>query len=94
MRTKQSTTVSMLLSALAFGVAASVGAQTVVVQPAPQTVVVQPAPDTLPPPSDSQTLIVVPPTATPVPDPAADTKCRNVIPAEYWDCVNSHNGGQ
>ena len=85
MRTKQSTTLSMLLSALAFGVAASAGAQTVVAQPAP---------DTLPPPSNSQTQIVVPPTPTPVPDPAADAKCRDVRPADYWDCVNSHNGGQ
>ena len=85
MRTKQATKLSMLLSAVAFGIAASAVAQTVVVQPAP---------DTLPPSSDSQTLIVVPPTATPVPDPAADAKCRNVVPAEYWDCVNSHNGGQ
>jgi len=98
MRTKQATILSMLLSAVAFGIAASANAQTVVVQPAPdtsaQTVVVQPAPNALPPPSDSQTLIVVPPTPTPVPDPAAGAKCRNVVPAEYWDCVNSHNGGQ
>lgn len=85
MRTKQATKLSMLLSAVAFGIAASAGAQTVVVQPTP---------DTLPPPSGSQTLIVVPPTPTPVPDPSADTKCRNVLPADYWDCVNSHNGGQ
>jgi len=98
MRTKQATTLSVLLSAIAFGIAVSASAQTVVVQPAPdtsaQTVVVQPAPDALPPPSDRQTLIVVPPTPTPVPDAAANEKCKMVIPAEYWDCVNSHNGGQ
>jgi len=85
MRTKQATTLSVLLSALAFGIAVSASAQTVVVQPAP---------DTLPPPSDRQTLIVVPPTPTPVPDAAANEKCKMVVPAEYWDCVNSHNGGQ
>jgi hypothetical protein len=72
------------LAALALGAAASAGAQTVI----------QATPDPPPPPSGGDTLLVVPPTATPVPDPAADAKCRAVIPADYWDCVNSHNGGQ
>ena len=97
MRTKQVTRLSTLMAALAFGIAGSASAQTVVVQPAPDTVVVQPPPDAVvvrPAPSSDQTMIVVPPTATPVPDPAADAKCRNVVPADYWDCVNSHNGGQ
>jgi hypothetical protein len=96
---------SALLSALALGAAASAGAQTVVVQQAtpdaiqatPDTIQTAPyttqaAPDTLPP-SDSQTLVVVPPTPTPVPDSNADAKCRMVLPQDYWDCVNSHNGG-
>jgi len=83
------------LAALALGAAASAGAQTVV-QATPDT----PPPsggDTVvvvPPPSGGDTLLVVPPTATPVPDPAADAKCRAAMPSNYWDCMNSHNGGQ
>ena len=84
---------TVLLGAIAFGAAATAGAQTVV-QVAPDTTVVQATPGTAPPPTSSDTLVVVPQTATPHPDPAADAKCRQVIPAEYWDCVNSHNGGQ
>ena len=87
---------TVFLAALALGAAASAGAQTVIQAtpdlPPPSggdTVVVVPAP-----PSGGDTLLVVPPTATPVPDPAADAKCRAVIPADYWDCMNSHNGGQ
>ena len=74
---------TVFLAALALGAAASAGAQTVI----------QATPD-LPPPSGGDRVLVVPPIATPVPDPAADAKCRAVIPADYWDCVNSHNGGQ
>jgi len=78
---KQRTILCALLSALALGTVASAGAQTVV----------QVAPDSVPPPN-SQTLIVVPPSPAPVPDPAANEKCKMVLPADYWDCVNSHNG--
>ena len=79
----QRTKLTVFLAALALGAAASAGAQTVI----------QATPD-VPPPSGGDTLLVVPPTATPVPDPAADAKCRAVMPADYWDCINSHNGGQ
>ena len=34
---------------------------------------------------------VVPPSGV---DSRADSKCRNVAPNAYWDCVNSYNGGQ
>ena len=90
----QRTKLTVFLAALALGAAASAGAQTVIVAtpdtPQPtsgNTVVVAP-------PTSGDTLLVVPPTATPAPDPAADAKCRGLIAAEYWDCVNSHNGGQ
>ena len=79
----QRTKLTVFLAALALGAAASAGAQTVI----------QAAPDT-PPSTSGDTLVVIPPTATPTPDPAADAKCRQVAPAEYWDCMNSHNGGQ
>jgi len=55
--------------------------------------VIQAAPDT-PPPTSVDTLVVIPPTATPTPDPAANAKCQQVMPVDYWDCMNSHNGGQ
>jgi hypothetical protein len=78
--TMQSTKLSALLSALALGVAASAGAQTVEIIEAPAV-------------SDGQVVIILP-APQPVPDPAAATKCQSVSPASYWDCVNSHNGGQ
>ena len=80
----QRTKLTAFLAALALGAAASAGAQSVI----------QATPDTPPPPSGGDTLLVIPPTATPVPDPAADAKCRPVLSADYWDCMNSHNGGQ
>jgi hypothetical protein len=81
----QRTKLTAFLAALALGAAVSAGAQTVVIQAAPS--------DT-PLPAGGDTLLVIPPTATPVPDPAADAKCRAVVPGDYWDCMNSHNGGQ
>ena len=80
--TKQLTILSALLSALALGATGSAGAQAVTQEATPDRL----------PPSDSQTLIVVPPSPAPVPDPAASEKCKMVLPADYWDCVNSHNG--
>ncbi|HSS71110.1 MAG TPA: hypothetical protein VLQ46_10735 [Casimicrobiaceae bacterium] len=80
----QRTKLTAFLAVLALGAAASAGAQTVVIEATPDT----------PPPTSGDVLVVVPPTATPVPDPAADAKCRAVAPIDYWDCVNSHNGGQ
>jgi hypothetical protein len=76
----QSMKLTVLLSALALGVTASAGAQTVEIIEAPvitegQVVIIAPAPQ-------------------PVPNPAAAEKCNSVSPASYWDCVNSHNGGQ
>jgi hypothetical protein len=70
----------VLLSALALGVAASAGAQTVEIIEAPAV-------------SNGQVVIIVP-APQPVPDPAAATKCQSVSSASYWDCVNSHNAGQ
>ena len=82
------------LSALALGAAVSAGAQTVIVT-TPDTPPLTPG-DTVvvapPPAASGDTLVVVPPTAMPQPDPAADAKCRGV--ADYWTCINSHNGGQ
>ena len=76
----QSMKLTVVLSALALGVAASAGAQTVEIIAAPavpegQVVIIAPAPQ-------------------PVPDPAAAEKCNSVSPASYWDCVNSQRGGQ
>jgi len=76
----QSVKLTVLLSALALGVAASASAQTVEIIAAPvvpegQVVIIAPAPQ-------------------PVPDPAAAEKCNSVSPASYWDCVNSQRGGQ
>ena len=76
----QSTKLIVLLSALALGVAASAGAQTVIVVEPPVV-------------SDGQVVIIAP-APQPIPDPAAAQKCQSVSPASYWDCVNSHNGGQ
>jgi hypothetical protein len=76
----QGTKLSVLLSALALGVAASAGAQTVEIIGAPAV-------------SDDQAVIILP-APQPIPDPAAATKCQSVSPASYWDCVNSHNAGQ
>jgi hypothetical protein len=80
----QSMKLTVLLSALALGVTASVSAQNVEVIEAPAI-------------SNGQvvgTVTVIVPAPQPTPDPAAATKCQNVSPASYWDCVNSHNGGQ
>ena len=76
----QSMKLTVLLSALALGVAASAGAQTVEIIEAPvvaqgQVVIIAPAPQQMA-------------------DPAAAEKCNSVSPPSYWDCVNSHNGGQ
>jgi hypothetical protein len=79
----QRTKLTVFLAALTLGAVASAGAQTVIQAATPDT----------PPPTSGDTLVVVPPTAAPAPDPAADAKCRQVLPAEYWDCMNSHNGG-
>jgi len=88
---------SALVLGLLFGTLASVAAAQTVVAPAP-------APYT----SDSQSVIVVQPAPSAVivespavittqraiqPDPSADTKCRYAAASEYWDCVNSYNGG-
>jgi hypothetical protein len=89
----QRTKLTVFLSALALGAAVSAGAQTVIVA-TPDTPPLTPG-DTVvvaPPPASGDTLVVIPPTATPQPDPAADAKCRQV--ADYWSCINSHNGGQ
>ena len=76
----QSMKLTVLLSALALGVAASAGAQTVEIIAAPVV-------------TEGQVVIIAP-APQPVPDPAAAEKCNSVSPASYWDCVNSHNGGQ
>jgi len=76
----QSTKLSVLLSALALGVAASAGAQTVEIIEAPVV-------------TEGQVIIVAP-APPPMADPAAAEKCNNVSPASYWDCVNSQRGGQ
>jgi hypothetical protein len=76
----QTTKLTLLLSGLALGVAASAGAQTVEIIEAPVV-------------SGGQVVIIVP-APQPTPDPAAATKCQSVSPASYWDCVNSHNAGQ
>jgi hypothetical protein len=76
----QSMKLTVLLSALALGVAASAGAQTVEIIEAPVV-------------TEGQVVIIAP-APQPVPDPAAAGKCNSVSPASYWDCVNSHNGGQ
>jgi hypothetical protein len=76
----QSMKLSVLLSALVLGVAASAGAQTVEIIEAPAV-------------GDGQVVIILP-APQPIPDPAAATKCQSVSPASYWDCVNSHNAGQ
>ena len=82
---------TVLAAAVALGAAAWAQAQPVVAVPdspadrdAPAVIVAPEAP-----PADTQLMIVVP---QPAPDPAADAKCRRVLPADYWDCVNSHNG--
>ena len=80
----QTRKLTVLLSALALGVAASASAQTVEIIEAPAV-------------SDGQVVgqvVVIVPAPQPTPDPAAATKCQSVAPASYWDCVNSHNGGQ
>lgn len=76
----QSKKLTVLLSALALGMAASAGAQTVEIIEAPAV-------------SGSEVLIIAP-APQPMPDPAAAQKCQSVSPASYWDCVNSHKAGQ
>ena len=73
------TKLTVLLSALALGAAASAGAQTIVVA---EPVV-----------SEGQVVVIVP-APQPIPDPAAAQKCQSVAPTSYWDCVNSRNAGQ
>jgi hypothetical protein len=79
----QTRKLTLLLSALALGVAASASAQKVEIIAAPAV-------------SDGQVVgpvVIILPAPQPTPDPAAATKCQSVAPASYWDCVNSHNGG-
>jgi hypothetical protein len=76
----QSMKLTVLLSALALGVAAAAGAQTVEIIEAPVV-------------TEGQVVIIAP-APQPMADPAAAEKCNNVSPPSYWDCVNSHNGGQ
>ena len=76
----QSMKLTVLLSALALGAAASAGAQTVEIIEAPVVT--------------EGRVVIIAPAPQPVPDPAAAEKCNSVSPASYWDCVNSHNGGQ
>jgi hypothetical protein len=89
---------SALLQALLFGTLASAAAAQTMVVPAPapytsddqSVVVVQPAPATVI--VDSPAVTTTPRSAV-QPDPTGDVKCRFAAPSEYWDCVNSHNGG-
>ncbi|HEX5863083.1 MAG TPA: hypothetical protein VF014_02275 [Casimicrobiaceae bacterium] len=74
------TKLTVLLAALALGVAASAGAQTIVVAEPPVV-------------SEGQVLIIAP-APQPMPDPAAVQKCPSVSPTSYWDCINSRNAGQ
>jgi len=76
----QSMKLTVLLSALALGVAASGGAQTVEIIEVPAVTQGQ--------------VVIIAPAPQPMADPAAAEKCNNVSPPSYWDCVNSHNGGQ
>ncbi len=76
----QSMKLTVVLSALALGVAASAGAQTVEIIEAPVV-------------TEGQVVIIAP-APQPMADPAAAEKCNSVSPPSYWDCVNSHNGGQ
>jgi hypothetical protein len=76
----QSMKLTILLSALALGVATSAGAQTVEIIEAPVV-------------TEGQVVIIAP-APKPMPDPVAAEKCNNVAPPSYWDCVNSHNAGQ
>lgn len=76
----QSTKLSVLLSALALGVAASAGAQTVEIIEAPA--------------GSGEQVVIIAPAPQPIVEPAAAEKCQGVSPASYWDCVNSQNGGQ
>jgi hypothetical protein len=75
----QRTKLTILLSALALGVAASAGAQTVEIIEAPVV---------------TEEGVVIVPAPQPMPDPAAAAKCNNLSQTSYWDCVNSHRGGQ
>jgi hypothetical protein len=75
----QSMKLTVLLSALALGVAASAGAQTVEIIEAPVV---------------TEGVVIIVPAPQPMADPAAAEKCNSVSPPSYWDCVNSHNGGQ
>jgi len=76
----QRTKLTLLLAALALGGAATASAQTVVV--------------TEPPVVGDGQVVIITPAPQPVPDAGAATKCQYVSPGSYWDCVNSHNGGQ
>jgi hypothetical protein len=71
---------TILFAALALSGAVTAGAQSVVVTEPPAV-------------SDGQVVIITP-APQPVPDPGAATKCQNVGPASYWDCVNNQHGGQ
>ena len=92
--------VSYLLQALILGaVTSAAAAQTVVVTPAPAPYVTYQDPSVVVvqadsyPPSYPAVLITNRVAVQPSVDPVADSKCRFVVPASYWGCVNSHNGG-
>ena len=92
---------SGMLLLLTFGAAFSAGAQVIVSAPPPGAqVAVEPAQSPViiaaaPAPVQTEPVIVVRSVVpTPRPDPAGDAKCRYMAPSSYWDCVNSHNGGQ
>jgi hypothetical protein len=78
----QSAKLTVLLSALALGVTASAGAQTVAVE-----IIEAPA-------VSGGQVVIIAPAPQPMPDPAAAQKCQSVSSASYWDCVNSHKAGQ
>ena len=91
-----------LLPALALSLCATAAVAQTVVYPPAQTAVPYPPPDQpreviivqpSPPPTVVESYTIVPPSGTPQADPSAETKCRYASQLEYWDCVNSHNGG-
>jgi len=92
---------NVLLPAVALAVCASAAAaQTVAPYPpaaAPYPPADQPREVIIVQPSQAPAVVeygtIVPPQGMPQPDPSAEVKCRYASSIEYWDCVNSHNGG-
>lgn len=85
-----------LLQALVFGALAFPAAAQTVVIPASAPYMSDERPSVLGVQSDGSPVIVYYPSPAMVnsqPDPSADSKCRFVVPSEYWGCVNGHNGG-